>query len=550
MSDSTIRARFAPSPTGHLHVGGARSALFNFLYCRRHGGKFVLRIEDTDIERNIAGAEQKILDDLRWLGIDWDEGPDVGGPGAPYMQSECLDQYHAARDKLLADGHAYYAFETADELNAMREQAQAESGGFKYPRPDPLPTAADAEKARAEGRPVVVRFKTPAEDVTIHDEILGDVTLAAGELDDFVIVKANGWPTYHLAVVVDDARMQVSHVLRAQEHLMNTPKHVLLQRALGVAMPKYAHLPLVFNIDGSKMSKRDKHKAVRQGVKDAIKQNTLTKERVCEITGADGKAVERWIKKKADTELSMEQVVTLAGEIGVDMPEIDVFDFRRSGYMPEALVNFIALIGWSPGGDREKLTLDEMIEAFSLERIGKTAGRFDREKLLAMNLDWCSELPTDRLLVQFKDWAALNDCHLGKLDDDPLSAVIDACRGFKIFPDIVTKAGILFEPDENVVYDDKAVKKNLAKNDGAGFATLEKLRDALAGVDDWSVDHLDAVVKDLVKATGSKMGDVAQPLRVAVAGRPVSPGIGQTLVFLGKDKTLNRIGRCLELRGA
>lgn len=548
MTTENVRARFAPSPTGYLHVGGARSALFNYLFCRRKGGKFVLRIEDTDIDRNIEGAEQKILEDLRWLGIECDEGPGADGPFGPYFQSQRRESYDAARDTLLASGDAYYAFDTPEELDALRKQAEAAKTGFKYPRPDPLPTAEDAEKARAEGRPIVVRFKVPDEPITIHDEILGDVTFEAGQLDDFVIVKSNGWPTYHFAVVVDDANMKISHVLRAQEHLMNTPKHVFIQRALGVPTPKYAHLPLVFNIDGTKMSKRDKHKVVRQGVKDAIKQNKMTDADVTSLTGADDAAVERWLKKKADAELSMDQVLKLAGAAGVTIPEIDVHDFRMSGYLPEALLNFIVLIGWSPGGDREKLTRDEMIELFSLDRINKTAGRFDREKLLAMNLDWCSAAPTERLVEAFKDWALLNNSHMAKLDDATLGRVLDSCRGFRTFPDVVAKAGILFEPDDAVVYDERAVKKVLEKNDGAGFAMLGKLLPRLQSLEPWDAESIEAFVKQTCESEGAKMGDVAQPIRVAVAGRPVSPAIGETLVFLGRDKTLHRISRCMQQR--
>ena len=230
------------------------------------------------------------------------------------------------------------------------------------------------------------------------------------------------------------------------------------------------------------------------------------------------------------------------------IPEIDVHDFRVSGYLPEALLNFIVLIGWSPGGDREKLTRDEMIELFSLDRINKTAGRFDREKLLAMNLDWCSAAPTERLVEAFKDWATLNDSHMAKLDDVTLGRVLDSCRGFRTFPDVVAKAGVLFEPDEAVVYDEKAVAKVLAKNDGAGFATLETLLPQLESLEPWTAESIEAFVKKTCEATGAKMGDVAQPIRVAVAGRPVSPAIGETLVFLGREKTLNRIRQCLRLR--
>lgn len=542
-----IRARFAPSPTGYLHVGGARTALFNWLYCHRNGGAFVLRIEDTDILRNIEGAEAKLIDDLKWLGLDCDEGPDVGGPVGPYRQSERRDLYDSAVGKLLADGNAYYAFDTPEELDAMRKAAEAKKESFRYPRPDPLPTRADADRARGEGRPVVVRFKTPHEPITVHDEILGDVSFGAGEVEDLVIVKSNGWPTYHFAVVVDDAHMQITHVLRAQEHLMNTPKHVFMQRALGYTTPRYAHLPLVFNIDGTKMSKRDKHKVVRTAVKERLKSKAWTKEQVAGIAPCDASALDKWLDK-ADTELDMAQVTRLAAAANVVIPEIDVHDFRLSGYLPEALVNFVALIGWSPKDDREMLTREEMTDAFSLDGINKTAGRFDREKLLAMNTDYVAQATPERLLAAFRDWATVSGSPLAALDDATVQRVLAACKGFRTFRDLESKAGVLFAADDSVEYDADAVKKVLAKNENRGFATLEAMLPPLEALTPWSADSVDAFIKDYCERTGAKMGDVAQPIRVAVAGRPVSPAIGETLALLGKEKTLARIRRCLGQR--
>lgn len=544
---STVRVRFAPSPTGYLHVGGARSALFNWLFSRKHGGTSVLRIEDTDIQRNIEGADLKLRDDLRWLGIDSDENPDQPGEYGPYRQSERLDLYESAREKLLASGNAYYAFDTPEELDALRKQAEAEKRGFKYPRPESFPAAEDVERAKAEGRPVVVRFKTPEESITVHDEILGDVTIEKGQLDDFVIVKSNGWPTYHLAVVVDDAQMQITHVLRAQEHLMNTPKHVFLQRALGYETPKYAHLPLVFNMDGTKMSKRDKHKTVRKAVKERLKAKAWTKEDIAQVASCGSSVLDKWLDK-ADTELDMNQVERIATAADVEIPEIDVHDFRTSGYLPEALVNFIALIGWSPGDDREKLTIDEMIEAFSLDRINKTSGRFDREKLLAMNTDWCASVSPQRLLDAFKDWVKVSESPMATLDDATTARVLEACKGFRTFRDVEGKAGILFAPDETVEYDPKAVKKVLEKKDGHGYAMLERLLSELESVEAWTAETLDATIKTFCEKNDAKLGDVAQPIRVAVAGRPVSPAIDETLALLGKQKTLNRIRNCLKQR--
>lgn len=542
----SVRVRFAPSPTGYLHVGGARTALFNWLFSRRYGGRFILRIEDTDVLRNIEGAEAKLLDDLRWLEIDWDEGPDLGGPFGPYRQSERRDLYDAAVRRLLDSGDAYYAFDTPEELDALRRQAAAEKRNFRYRRTGPPPTEADANRARAEGRPVVVRFHVPDEPITVHDEILGDVEFPAGELEDLVIVKSNGWPTYHFAVVVDDAAMGVTHVLRAQEHLMNTPKHVFLQRALGCPVPKFAHLPLVFNIDGTKMSKRDKHKIVRQAAKDRIKQKLWTADDVAHAAQASVDATRRWLDK-ADVELDMAQVARIAASAGVVIPEIDVHDFRASGYLPEALVNFVALIGWSPKDDREKLTRQEMIDAFALDRINKTAGRFDREKLLAMNTDYAASAAPDRLLAAFRDWCRVSGSAMGALDDATAARVLEACRGFRTFPDVEFKAGILFAPDEQVQYDPKAVQKVLAKNGGAGDRVLGQLLPALESLADWTPPGIDAFLAGFCEQNGLKLGDAAQPLRVAVAGRPVSPAIGETLAFLGRDRTLNRIRRCLDL---
>ncbi|RME41192.1 MAG: glutamate--tRNA ligase [Planctomycetota bacterium] len=504
-----VRLRFAPSPTGYLHVGGARTALFNWLIARRHGGTFILRIEDTDRTRHVADSVAKILDDLRWLGLDWDEGPEVGGPCGPYFQSQRRAIYDEHIRRLLESGNAYYALETPEELAAMRERARATHGGFRYPRPDPLPTIAEGESARRAGRPVVVRFKMPGEDVTVTDDVLGTVTMPADQHEDFVIQKADGFPTYHLACVVDDERMGVTHVLRGQEHLMNTPKHVALQRALGFRTPRYAHLPVIVNMDGSKMSKRDKEKALARGETP---------------------------------------------------PEIEVHDFRAAGYLPEALVNFIALLGWNPGDDREHFSLAELVEAFSLERIGKTNARFDRKKLLAFNTDWAARLPQERLVLAFRDFLAARRRDAGESrppliyrptgkepTDEELRTILQACAGFRTFPDVLRKAGFLFVADEDVAYDPKAVKKVLAKNDGAGFAMLRGLLDRLESQADWSAEALEALIESVCEEKGVGMGSVAQPLRVAVSGSTVSPSIGLTLALLGREAVLARIRRCLSL---
>jgi glutamyl/glutaminyl-tRNA synthetase len=546
---SAVRARFAPSPTGYLHVGGARTALFNWLFCRKHGGTFVLRIEDTDILRNIEGAEQKLLDDLTWLGIEPDEGPNTGGPFGPYRQSERRDLYEAAKNKLLASGDAYYCFDTPEEIEALRKAAAARKQTFRYPRPKDLPSEADAAKARAEGRPVVVRFKVPDEPITIHDEILGDVSFAAGEVEDLVIVKSNGWPTYHFAVVVDDANMQISHVLRAQEHLMNTPKHVFMQRALGYPIPHFAHLPLVFNIDGTKMSKRDKHATVRAAAKNLIKQKKWTPDDVARLAECSGGAATAWLDG-ADTEMDMAQAARVAAAANVIIPEIDVHDFRLSGYLPEALVNFVALIGWSPGGgDREIFTRQEMIDGFGLDRINKTAGRFDRDKLLAMNTIYCAEATPQRLREAFRDWARIGGSPMGSLDDATLDEVLRTCKGFRTFRDVENKAGALFVADEQLRYEPEAVRKVLEKKEGQGYAMLRQFAGVLESLEPWTAEAIETSIKSFCEKQGAKLGDVAQPIRVAVSGKTISPAIGETLVLLGKERSLRRIHMCLAACG-
>ena len=483
---SALRVRFAPSPTGYLHVGGARTALFNYLLARKLGGTFILRIEDTDTARNVPGADQKIMDDLRWLGLSWDEGIGVGGPCGPYYQMQRLEFYNQHVQRLLDSGQAYYAFETAEELEAMREQAAARKEGFKYPRPAQFPDESDARKAREAGRPVVVRFAMPAEDVTVNDEVMGQVTVTAAELDDFIIRKADGIPTYHMANVVDDGTMAVTFVMRGQEFLAQTPRHIALQKALGYPHPQYAHLPLIMDMQGRKLSKRD--------------------------------------------------------------GDVEVHSFRKAGYLPETLVNFIALLGWSPGGDREKMTLTEMVELFSIERIGRTNAKFDRGKLLAFNTDALGAADEPRLMQAFADYLAVAETPAAKagLSEQARRELLRVSKGLRSFADIESKCGFLFVADEQVAYDPAAVEKVLAKGDGAGYQALRDLVPELEALTDWTAEAIDGLLKGFCEARGLGMGKVAQPLRVAVAGGTVSPAIGETLVLLGKPRTLDRVRRALE----
>ena len=484
-----LKTRFAPSPTGYLHVGGARTALFNFLLARQAGGTFLLRIEDTDRARHDEAAVARILDDLRWLGIEWDEGIEVGGPNGPYRQSERLEVYGEYIDRLLEAHKGYYAFETAEELDAMRAQAWAAKSAFRYVRPDPLPTAADAEKAQADGRPVVVRFVCPDKDATIHDEAFGDVTVPASQMEDFIIRKADGWPTYHLANVVDDALMGVTLVCRGQEFLGQTWRQSALREALGLPEPRYAHLPLIMDMQGRKLSKRE--------------------------------------------------------------GDVEVHAFRRAGYLPETVRNFIALLGWRPGGNREKLTLDEMIELFSIDRIGKANAKFDRDKVVAFSTDDMAAADEGRLLAGLRDYLSLNPGAPGPIppdDESLLRQVIRANKGFRTFADIPRRCGVLFVPDDAFEYDQKAVKKVLARNEGAGYAVLAGLGEKLTACE-WTHSALEQIVGEFREAGDLSMNKVAQPLRVAVTGGVISPAIFDTLLLLGREKTLARIDRCLAARG-
>lgn len=551
MSD-VVRTRFAPSPTGHLHIGGARTALFNYLLAHRLGGSFVLRIEDTDQTRNIPGAEHKLLEDLRWLGLNWDEGPEVGGPHGPYYQSQRLGLYEEHARRLLDQGRAYYAFETPEELEAMRQEAlRRGERGFRYPRPKRFPSESEAQQARRQGRPVVIRFMMPQRDFVIPDRILGDVRVKAAELSDFVIIKADGWPTYHFAVVVDDAAMQITHVLRGQEHLLNTANHLALQEALGFPTPTYAHLPIVLNPDGSKMSKRDRDEALRAAVRAALDApEPLDAELLFRWSGFRTRGeFDRWLagEDKTRVQLSDQGAQRLTRELGVSPPEINVHDFRVSGYLPEVLVNFIALLGWSPGDDRERFTLQELCATFSLERISKTSARFDRDKLLSFNTAALAALEPKRAVAAFRDYLSANpDSPLGRLDDPLLAHLLEINAGSRTFRHIDQKSAPIFQADDELRYDPGAIRKVLLKGQGAGLALLRELRAELGRWESWEPEPLERFLRGHAEQRGLGLGKVAQPLRLAVTGTTISPPIFHTLALLGKQRALGRIDRLLE----
>ena len=533
-----IVTRFAPSPTGYLHVGGARTALFCWLMARHNGGKLILRIEDTDQKRNTPTATKQVIKDLRWLGIDWDEGPDVGGPNGPYLQSQRRDIYNRYIKELLDDGKAYYCFERPEELQAMRNKAIAEKKTFIYPRPRSFPDAGAVEKARAENHPVAVRFVVPQrETIVVEDIVRGQVNFPGGEFGDFVIQKSDGFPTYHFGCVVDDELMGVTHVIRGQEHLMNTPNHQLLQEALGFRRPVYAHMSVTVSEGGGKLSKRDRAKTLLKVIKG---KPDIDKAKLAEAAGLEISKLESFLAGQSTPDAPM--IGVMAEYMGVHLPEINVVDFYHSGYLPEAMVNFTALLGWSPGDDREIMSLEELIEAFDIKRLAKTNSLIDRQKLIAFNTEHIRRVGPERLLKHFKDYLTVSESPLTKKDDETLAYILRANQGAQTFEQIADKCGFLFI--EKVEFDPKAVKKVLRKEGAADL--LGQVRTSLAELEVWDKESLHTMIEQLCQKNEVGMGKVAQPIRVAITGTTISPPIDDSLILLGKQKTLKRIDGTLE----
>ncbi len=559
-----IVTRFAPSPTGHLHIGGARTALFNWALARRMGGRFLLRIEDTDQARSSHEAVAGILEDLAWLGIDWDEGPtlnDLGGDPrsvGPFFQSERRDLYQAAIETLVSKDLAYPAFETGDELDLLRKTAREAKQNFRYRRPADFDREAALARAKA-GEPHVIRFRMPEDGVSVADELLGEIEFGEDQLDDFVIQKRDGFPTYHLAVVVDDEAMGVTHVLRGQEHLNNTPRHTALQQALGYRVPVYAHLPVIFNADGSKMSKRDKDKAARKAVKEGLSADDagLRAQLADVLAGPD---LDSWLKDKK-SQLGSDALAGVGEALAVELPGIDVEDFRRGGYLPEVLVNFMALLGWSSGEkdaegkDLERFDRDYFTGHFALDRVGRGNARFDRDKLLAFSQATLGGLPDAEFAAHWSHWCArYRPDAAGALADTALPLFAAAMK---------PRSRTLAEPtapggpgafalcaDDAFPFDEKAVAKVLRKGEPSGLELLGAFRDVLAELPSFGPEDVETAAAAFVEARELGMGKIAQPLRVAVTGQTKSPGLGETLAILGRESVLARIDRCLAELGS
>lgn len=540
MSDKVV-TRFAPSPTGYLHVGGARTALFSWLLARHSGGKYLLRIEDTDQARSTVESVNSVLEDLRWLGLNWDNPQ-------PVFQSKRLEIYDAIIEQLITRGMAYRAFETPQELDAQRRLAERARRPFIYQRP--TLTDEQIRKNESEGRPSVIRFAMPVKEYRFDDVVLGkQIVLGADQVQDFIIRKTDGMPTFHFAVVVDDAEMGITHVMRGQEHLLNTMNHIALQEALAYPRPLYAHLPVILNTDGSKMSKRERDKKVRHHVHLWLKNSKKT---LADLAGESGLAAERLQSWLDDVGRQLEglehaRIMPIIGLDESDLPEILVHDFRANGYLPEVLLNFLALLGWSPGGDVERMSIGEMVQNFSLERIGQANAKFNREKLLAFNTESLAAEGATQLVPAMQDFLSVNpDSPLGNATTAQLEKVIEMNAGMHTLREAEHKSRFLFIPDEAIQYSPADVEKILLKNDRQGLSALAAVRGVLTAVADWNTAALESAVKAHCESTGLALGKVAQPIRLAISGGAVSPPIFQSLALLGRESTLDRIDRCLK----
>jgi glutamyl-tRNA synthetase len=536
-----VVTRFAPSPTGYLHVGGARTALFSWLLARHYNGRFLLRIEDTDLARSTRQACDQLVEDLKWLGLNWDN-PDL------VFQSERTDIYNRIIEDMIAKGQAYRAYETLAELDAVRKQAEQQKRAFLYRRGPASPD--EVKKYEAEGRSHVVRFRMPVKEYRFDDAVLGPGQgVAADQVQDFVIRKSDGMPTYHFAVVVDDHDMGVNHVLRGQEHLLNTVNHIALQDALGYPRPVYAHLPVILNPEtGEKLSKRDRDRKIRQRTHEFLRSRKKMIQDVAEEAGLPSDRLSDWLandKKQLDLG-EQPRVMKVIGLRESDLPEIMVHDFRKTGYLPEVVNNFLALLGWNPGKDREHMSMDELVQVYTLENVGKGNARFNREKLLSFNTDACASAQPARLIAAFRDYLRANpDSPLNAASDEQLAKLLQMKKGFRVLREVDELSRFLFVGDDQIVYDPDAVEKVLKKQENQGLNALGELRPILAGATEWDAASLDRLVKQYAEQKQLGLGKVAQPLRVAVTGATVSPPIFESLEMLGREKTLARIDRCL-----
>ena len=521
----TVRTRFAPSPTGYLHIGGVRTALFNWLLARKHGGQFILRIDDTDAKRNVESALQPILDGFRWLGIDWDEGPtddgtDSKGPHAPYFQSKRLDRYQAAVQVLLDKGLAYKDYSTAEERTTENELAEKEKRNKIYSRRWMAETKEDEAKFESEGRQWAVRLKMPREgSCDFQDEICGEQSIQWTTEQDHTIQRNDGTCLYHLANVVDDHDFEITHIVRGIEHLSNTPRQIFILEGLGYKRPVYAHIPSVAE-PGSK-SKLSKRK------------------------------IEKYFNNH-DFKKLYDQGATIAERIGLEIdpatfnPVLVEF-YERTGFIPDAINNYLLLLGWSLDDKTEDFSREEMIKQFSLERVNKAAASFDPLKLLAFQQRYMDQMPLkQKVAACLKFLQAANvvpdppECEVGPY----LTRIVEAAGDRITMAGDILKFDDFFADDENFDYDKKAYEKKLAGNEEAKDL-LSEYKERLAAFEDFAPESLHADFKEFCAAKEIKAGKVIGPLRLSVSGKAAGFGMFDTLSILGKDRCIKRIERTL-----
>jgi glutamyl-tRNA synthetase len=486
---SAPRVRFAPSPTGYLHVGGARTALFNWLYARRTGGTFVLRIEDTDMERSSWEMVAGILDGMRWLGLDWDEGPEVGGPHGPYFQSERLDRYRAAAEQLVASGHAYYCYCNPDEIKVKREAAEAAGQSWSYDRTCAALGADDIADRESAGAPRAIRFRMPDGTTAYDDAVHGRIEFDNAVIEDFVVLRSDRYPTYHLSVVVDDIDMQITDVVRGDDHISNTPKQVLLYEALDSPVPRFAHVPLILGPDKRRLSKR--HGAT------------------------------------------------------------SVMEYERQGFLPEAMFNFLALLGWSPGeGDRELFTREELVEAFSLEGISSSNAVFNPEKLEWFNSQHIARLGGDEIARRLEPVLAekglWNDAFEGERRGW-FHQVIEILKPrAKKLGDLAEQGRYFFADPAG--YDETAVAKHLSALGLAGHVAV--WGEALTAVEPFSAAAIETALRACAESQGIKAATLIHATRVAVTGQGVSPSLFEVVALVGREATVRRLATLQQFLGS
>jgi len=485
MENKEIRLRFAPSPTGYLHIGGARTALFNWLYARHYKGIFILRIEDTDQVRSTEEAVNVILEGMKWLGLNWDEGPGKGGRYGPYFQMQRLPLYQKYAEKLLKDKKAYYCYCTREELAKSREKRVEESKLPKYDRHCLNLSDEEKRKYEEEERKPVIRLKVPSKKIVFNDLLRGEVTFEGELLSDFVIIKSDGIPTYNYAVVIDDALMKITHVMRGDDHISNTPKQILIYEALGFEIPKFAHIPMIMGSDHTRLSKR--HGAT------------------------------------------------------------SVMEYKKMGYIPEAVVNYIAHLGWSSGDEREIFSPKELIKEFSLNKISKHAAVFSMDKLNWFNSEYLKKISVDsltKMLIPYlKEANCIREEDLSEPKFEWLKEVVKLMQGrFKNFSQFIEYADYFFV--DKIDIEPQAFESVLDK--GGVPDILQTLKEKLSSLKCWDEESIENVVRGVASSLQIKGGQIIHPTRVALSGKKIGPGLFEIMVVLGKERTIRRLEEALD----